>query len=317
MNKELGYPDEAIVLIVNAEDVGLHADVTNAAIQAMKQGVVTSGSLMVPCPDFGRTINIWKKDPSLDFGVHLTLTCEWGQQYPWAPVLSKDVVPSLLTQDGLMWPDVESLVQHAKLDEILMEAEAQIRKVFDSGVNPTHLDAHMSWYMANTKYFEGIMQLARKYCLPMRVWRRKLTRLSWWPNDPAEMRRKGFVFPDSQASYYRIEREDEKNGLRQEKYQKFLRDLHPGIHEVAVHLAAQSAELEAFIGPEDVALRERDYEIWTSLATKSMIQNRRIILAGFRKLQELQKTKWNPSRANALAPDSSPKIDGSSHVRDR
>ena len=33
-----------------------------------------------------------------------------------------------------MWPDVESLIQHARVNEALMEAEAQIRKVLAFGV---------------------------------------------------------------------------------------------------------------------------------------------------------------------------------------
>ena len=305
LQKKLGYLDDAIVLIVNADDVGLHADVTDATIQAMKLGLVTSGSIMVPCPDFERTLSIWKKDPGLDFGIHLTLTCEWGRPYPWAPILSKDVVPSLFTQDGRMWPNVESLVQHSKLDEVLMEAEAQIRKVLDSGMHPTHLDAHMGWYKTNTKYFEGVMQLAQKYNLPMRVWQNLRTRLPWWPNDPAEMRRKGFIFPDSQVSFYFIKGEDEGNGHRQEKYSQFLGGLHPGVHEAAIHLATRTAELETFMGPEDVELRKRDYDIWTGLATRIIIQNRGIVLIGFRELQKLQKTNWLPYSPNSFAQGSS------------
>jgi predicted glycoside hydrolase/deacetylase ChbG (UPF0249 family) len=306
LHKELGYQDDAIVLIVNADDVGLHADVTDATIQAMRQGSVTSGSIMVPCPDFGRTVSIWKEHPDLDFGIHLTLTCEWGHLYPWAPILPKDVVPSLFTEDGLMWPDVESLVHQSKISEVLMEAEAQIRSVLSFGVQPTHLDAHMSWYMATTEYYEGVMQLAQKYHLPMRIWQRIRTRLPWWPNNPAEMRRKGFVFPDSQASYYHIEGEDARNGLRQEKYSKFLGSLHHGVHEIAVHLAIQAAELEMFMGPKDAALRKRDYDIWTGPATRGIIQNRKIVLIGFRELYKLQKTKWPVSCAKTFSFSNSP-----------
>ena len=305
LQKELGYSGDAIVLIVNADDVGLNADVTDATIQAMKQGLVTSGSIMVPCPDFNRTISIWKKEPDLDFGIHLTLTCEWGQLYPWVPVLPKVVVPSLFTQEGLMWPNVESLVQHAKLDEVLMEAEAQIQKVLALGVQPTHLDDHMGWYKANTKYFEGIMKLAQKYHMPMRVWQNKRTRLPWWPNDPAEMRRKGYVFPDSQESFYFIEGENERNGLRQEKYLQFLEGLPPGVHEVAIHVAFRTAMIETFMGLDDAGRRKTDFDIWTSQETRTIIQNRGIALIGFREIQKLQKAKSLPGWPNSVTYSSS------------
>jgi hypothetical protein len=122
LQKALGYLDKAIVLIVNADDVGLHADETDATIQAMEQGIFTRGSIMVPCRDFNRTIGIWKKNPKLDFGIHLTLTCEWGDLYTWAPILSREAVPSIFSKDGFMWPDVESLIKHARINEALMEA---------------------------------------------------------------------------------------------------------------------------------------------------------------------------------------------------
>lgn len=300
LQKELGYSDDTIVLIVNADDVGLHADETDATIQAMNQGMVTSGSIMVPCRDFDRTINIWKKNPDLDFGIHLTLTCEWGHLYSWAPILPKDIVPSLYTHDGLMWPNIESLVQHARVNEVLLEAEAQIRRVLASGVRPTHLDGHMDWYTANTDYFEGVMRLAQKYRLPMRVWQWKRTKLPWWPNNPAKMRREGYVFPDDQTGYYNLERENERNGLRQDKYSQFLNSLHPGVHELTIHLAFRTPEIERFMGPEDVARRTRDYDIWTGEATRAIIQSRKIFLVGFRNLQKLQDNRWPQSQQRPI-----------------
>ena len=49
-NKRLGYPDDARLLIINADDFGMcHA--TNAAIfRTLTEGVVCSTTLMVPCP---------------------------------------------------------------------------------------------------------------------------------------------------------------------------------------------------------------------------------------------------------------------------
>ena len=48
-NRLLGYPDDARLLIINADDFGMcHA--ANAAItRSLTAGVVTSTALMVPC----------------------------------------------------------------------------------------------------------------------------------------------------------------------------------------------------------------------------------------------------------------------------
>jgi predicted glycoside hydrolase/deacetylase ChbG (UPF0249 family) len=268
----------------------------------MKLGMVTSGSLMVPCPDYGRAMRAWKKNPALDFGIHLTLTCEWGLRYPWAPVLPKETVSSLFAQDGLMWPDVESLTKHARLNEVLMEAEAQIRKVLELGTQPTHLDAHMDWYLARTDYFEGVMRLARKYRLPMRVWKSKRTRMPWWPNNPAQLHRQGFVFPDTQTSYYNIDAEGKGVSLREESYIRFLESLRPGVHEVTIHLAFRTGEMEAFMGPKDIAWREADYNIWTGQSVRAIIETRKIILIGFRDLQRIQEIKWLLEEPYSLFP---------------
>lgn len=106
------------------------------------------------------------------------------------------------------------------------------------------------------------------------------------------MRREGFVFPENQTGYYNIEGENKRIGLRQEKYSRFLNSLHPGVHEITIHLAFRTTEIEAFMGPEDVARRTRDYEIWTGQATRAIIQNHKIILIGFRELQKLQEKRW-------------------------
>ena len=76
--KQLGYSNKDILVIVNIDDVGMHKDETEASFSAMNFGLVKSGSIMVPCPNFGRVVKLWKENIDLDLGIHLTLTCEWG-----------------------------------------------------------------------------------------------------------------------------------------------------------------------------------------------------------------------------------------------
>lgn len=99
LNELLGYSPEDKLLIVNADDIGLCHSANIAGVDAMKNGLVTSGSIMVPCPGFSHIAELCLKDPSLDFGIHLTHTCEWDS-YRWGPVANSQKVKGLIDKEG-------------------------------------------------------------------------------------------------------------------------------------------------------------------------------------------------------------------------
>jgi predicted glycoside hydrolase/deacetylase ChbG (UPF0249 family) len=49
-NRLLGYPPDARLLILNADDFGMCNAVNEAIVRTLEAGVVRSTSLMVPCP---------------------------------------------------------------------------------------------------------------------------------------------------------------------------------------------------------------------------------------------------------------------------
>jgi YdjC-like protein len=49
-NRLLGYPVDARLLIINADDFGMFHAVNAAIFRALKHGVLHSTTLMVPCP---------------------------------------------------------------------------------------------------------------------------------------------------------------------------------------------------------------------------------------------------------------------------
>ncbi len=86
--ERLGYPADAKLLIVHADDLAVAHSVNVASFDALDKGAVTSASIMVPCPWLTEVAAYAKNHPDADLGLHLTLTSEW-KIYRWGPVESK------------------------------------------------------------------------------------------------------------------------------------------------------------------------------------------------------------------------------------
>ena len=134
--ERLGYPPDAKLLIVNCDDLGSSRSANVAVYEALRDGVATSATLMVPCP--------WARDAAAmyrgeDVGVHLTLNSEW-ETYRWGPITHS---PSLLDGDGGFPRTVEDVWDHADLDEVRKECRAQLERAIYWGFDVSHIDSHM------------------------------------------------------------------------------------------------------------------------------------------------------------------------------
>ena len=85
-------------LMIHADDAGLACSENLATQQGMLKGSINSTSLMVPCPWFYEMAQFAIKNPSLDFGIHLTLTGEW-KTYPFRPITPVNQIPSLVDEN--------------------------------------------------------------------------------------------------------------------------------------------------------------------------------------------------------------------------
>jgi predicted glycoside hydrolase/deacetylase ChbG (UPF0249 family) len=75
-NRLLGYPEDARLLIVNADDLGMSLPVNEGVVAAIEAGFVQSTSLLVPSPGTAEAMEFLARHPEVDLGVHLTLVCD-------------------------------------------------------------------------------------------------------------------------------------------------------------------------------------------------------------------------------------------------
>src|SRR5687768_12006397 len=132
--ERLGYPANAKLLIVHADDLGMAHSVNAASIRGLESGLVNSASIMVPCPWFPEIAEYARKNPQADLGLHLTLTSEWTD-FRWGPVLRN--VPSLLDPSGYLYKTEDVAAQNIDPREAEAEIRAQITRAREFGINPT------------------------------------------------------------------------------------------------------------------------------------------------------------------------------------
>ncbi len=150
-------------VIPHVDDLGASHGANAAYLDLAARGLVTCGSVMVPGGWFREIATAASRDPSLDIGVHLTLTSEWDA-CRWAPISTVSRASGLIDGDGYLWRDVASLRRHLVPEAAEVEMRAQIERSFAAGISPTHLDAHMAAAMS-PELLDAHVRLAEEFGL--------------------------------------------------------------------------------------------------------------------------------------------------------
>jgi predicted glycoside hydrolase/deacetylase ChbG (UPF0249 family) len=108
-------------LIVNADDFGFTPDVNQGIVEAHREGILTSTTLMACGAAFDDAVRLAKENPTLDIGCHLVLVGE-----PPYPATIAKLLPAVAF----------------RRIRIYDEFRAQVRRILDAGLKPTHLDTH-------------------------------------------------------------------------------------------------------------------------------------------------------------------------------
>ena len=273
LSERLGYGPDDRLLIVNCDDLGVCHAANVGVYEALRDGVATSATLMVPCP--------WARDAAAryrgeDVGVHLTLNAEYDT-YRWGPITH---APSLLDGDGGFPRTIEEVWDHADLDEVRRELRTQVERAILWGFDVSHLDSHMGTLQLRPEFFDVYLELAVEFGLPLRMSGGSTERVIGFPFRKLAAE-EGVLFPDNFVLVRGV-------GSRR-TLERVVFDLRPGVTEVYVHPAVDLPELRS-LAP-DWAARVDDHDLVTSdRALAAMLDRAGVHRIGYRALRDLQRS---------------------------
>jgi chitin disaccharide deacetylase len=131
-------------LVVNADDFGFTRDVNQGIIEAHRRGILTATTIMSSGAAFDDAVRLARENPALDIGVHLVLVGE-----PPFPIT------------------VAELIRAVALGRIRIyeELSAQVQRVLDAGLAPSHLDTHKHTHLL-PPVLNAVARISEKFKIP-------------------------------------------------------------------------------------------------------------------------------------------------------
>ena len=271
--ERLGYGPDDRLLIVNCDDLGSTFAANVAVYEALRAGIATSATLMVPCP--------WAREAAAryrgeDIGVHLTLNAEFDL-YRWGPITQ---APSLLDGDGGFPRTITDVWEHADLDEARRECRAQVERAILWGFDVSHLDSHMGTLQLRPEFFDIYLDLAVEFRLPLRLSGASSERSIGFPFRRLAAE-EGVVYPDHLVNV--------PGGVGSRRViERTLMDLRPGVTEVLVHPAVDTAELRVLAPDWASRVDDHDFVVHDG-GVRTMLERGGIHLVGYRQLRDVQR----------------------------
>jgi predicted glycoside hydrolase/deacetylase ChbG (UPF0249 family) len=283
-------------VIVTADDFGLTRGVNEAIEQAHNQGILTSTSVLVAGTCAPDVLDVVRRCPDLDIGLHVNLT--FGQ-----PICEPTRVRSLVDQEGRFRKDVlrRAALREVRPEEVFREVAAQAGRLATFGVRAGHWDSHqgVAFWPPLVKPIaaacrEGGMTSTRSPRawiidppLPPRLarWKHRLVRPGILLTDTAALVARSvlshyFTMPDwrTSAGFFRPGRASYRSA-----WEETFVSLPRGVCEIVSHPAHVDDELEQ-LSPRLVGERAVDLTILSNPDRRSQLETDGVGLMGFRDL---------------------------------
>jgi len=279
-------------VIINADDFGLIQGVNEGIIRAYREGVLSSATLMANAPGFEHAVELAGQNKDLGVGVHLNIL-------RGKPLSESRHVASLMTKEGMFCPSVYRLYRRLKLrridlGEVEKELRAQIEKVMNAGIVPSHLDSEKHSHMIGP-LFTVVLKLAkdyriskirfiREFCLTPRLMQMGKSLLISLPSSALKerMAAEGIKSSDHFCGIC------DSGRVTAERLQKFLLRLKDGATEIMVHpgfISQDLIELEKTFGSYYInRCRELELKALLDSGVKKILSDHGIRLMSFHHL---------------------------------
>lgn len=250
--EKLGFQKGKKVLLLHCDDAGM-CEEANIAVQSyVLKGDMLSAAVMMPCPYAEEMVEWAIKHPTADIGVHLTHTSEW-KNYRWSTISDPAKVPGLIDPEGKMWHEVPDVVKHASPKEVETEIHAQIDKMIQLGLRPSHIDTHMGTLYASPEFAKVFFETAVKYNIPANA-------IDLSDKDVADYyRAAGYPINDEMIKYleaYPLPKLDNFTSApdgksyenKRENFIQLVQSLKPGLTEIIFHASIETENLKSITG---------------------------------------------------------------------
>jgi len=287
-----------IQLITNSDDFGMNESITDAILETHLKGIMTSTTLMVNMPGFDYAVKKAKEISTLGVGIHFNLT-------EGKPVSPPHLIPDLLDGEGFFKVNAiqrkNLLLGKNVYNQAYIELKAQLEKMLDNGLTPTHFDSHHH-ITGVPLAFKASMKVAKEF----KINKARITNIDFYYtntykrnifskikrevlNTPKalvhrwnkrRLRSNGFITPDTKLLPTRV------LPLQHNEVEQFIQALSmlkTGVTEISFHPGYPDSNLQD--SSNTASLRIRDFNVATSKKVKDYLSDNQIKLISFKDLQ--------------------------------
>jgi hopanoid biosynthesis associated protein HpnK len=193
-------------LVVNADDFGRSESINAAVLQAHRDGILTTASLMINEPAATQAIALAREHPRLGIGLHLTLLLGHA-------ALPPSRIPGLVNERGEFGENpvaagVRYFITRRLRAQLRDELAAQFERFHQTGLKLDHVNGHLHLHLHPT-VFSILMENAERWGIA----RLRLTWDPFWLN--ARLASGAWLYRGVHAALYHILSRRARPALRQ------------------------------------------------------------------------------------------------------